>query len=136
LIEGYSDSDRVLLAEIGLYGRYVEIPEYLFIHREHGNRSVRQFKSRQTRNEFIDPSTKGKPVYPYTRELFAFLSAVRRAPLSLSQKRACYAHMFGWAARHAGDLAEDYSYALRLLLRPAKRKLFPSKRGGQGGLVA
>ena len=38
-----ADSDRVMLAELSLYGRYARISEFLFLHREHphaGNQRV------------------------------------------------------------------------------------------------
>ena len=35
LYGSYADYDRVMIAELGLYGRFVEIPETLFFRREH-----------------------------------------------------------------------------------------------------
>jgi glycosyltransferase involved in cell wall biosynthesis len=41
LIGSYSGSDRVLLAEVALRGRWVRLPEPLFLHREHPRRATR-----------------------------------------------------------------------------------------------
>src|SRR5262249_45754519 len=40
LIDNYSDSDRTLLADLGLRGPFYEIPEPLFLHRMHEKGSV------------------------------------------------------------------------------------------------
>lgn len=126
LIAGYADSDRVLLAEIGLHGRYVEVPEYLFLHRQHPMRATRHFKSRQTRSVLMNPALAGKAPFAYTRELFGFAAAVRRAPIKPAQRLRCHARLLGWLAHHATCFGEDYSYALRLTFRPLKRLLFPA----------
>lgn len=42
LIGTYSGSDRVLLAEMALRGRWVRLREPLFLHREHANRATRK----------------------------------------------------------------------------------------------
>ena len=41
LIGTYSGSDRVLLAEMAVRGRWVRLPELLFLHREHARRATR-----------------------------------------------------------------------------------------------
>jgi glycosyltransferase involved in cell wall biosynthesis len=40
--ESYVGSDRMLRAEIALQGKFLEIPEYLFLSRDHAERSVRR----------------------------------------------------------------------------------------------
>ena len=51
LLADYADCDRVMLAEMGLAGRMIELEPALFVRREHAARSVRQYNSRQTRSE-------------------------------------------------------------------------------------
>lgn len=41
LIGTYSGSDRVLLAEVAMRGRWVRLPDLLFLHREHPRRATR-----------------------------------------------------------------------------------------------
>ena len=133
LLSNYADCDRVLLAEVGLAGRIQEIPEYLFIHRQHDNRSVARYRSRQTRSAWFDPSKEGKPVFPYTREFLGFLTAIGRSTLSLGEKVQCQAHMLKWAVHNAANLTEDLTFALRHVLRPLKHRLVgPPKRNGGG----
>ncbi|MDH3197013.1 MAG: hypothetical protein OEO21_02105, partial [Candidatus Krumholzibacteria bacterium] len=123
LLGNYADCDRVLLAEIGLAGKIHEVPEYLFIHRHHRGRSVMQYTSRQERSAWFDPAQEGKPAFPWARELFGYLAAVRRAPIPAGERVRCRAVMARWAWRNAGGLLEDWSYALRYLLRPVKRRV-------------
>ena len=132
LLANYADCDRVLLTEIGLSGPFVEIEEYLFIHRQHQNRSVRQFKSRQTRAAWFDPSRAGKPAFPYHRELRGYLAAIRRAQISSGDKFKCRALMVRWVAVNAGGLFEDILFALRHVLRPLKHAVLPSPNGEVG----
>lgn len=127
LLSNYADCDRVLLAEIGLAGRFYEIPEYLFIHREHKNRSVRQFKDRQKRSAWFDPSKAGRPAFPYTREFWGYVAAIRRAKLSSGDRGRCYGSMARWVAVNVGGLVEDITFAVRHVLRPVKHRFFPPK---------
>lgn len=126
LLAGYADSDRVLLAEVGLHGRYMEIPDYLFVHRQHDMRASRHYKSRQSRSILMNPRFAGKAPFPYTREFFGFAAAIRRAPLTSAQRARCFRRLLAWVGRYRGEISEDYSYALRLALRPIKRLFFPT----------
>jgi glycosyltransferase involved in cell wall biosynthesis len=121
LLSDYADCDRVLLAEIGLSGRFFEIPEFLFSHREHEDRSVRQYRDRQERCAWFDPRKAGKPGFPYTREFWGFLGAVRRAPIGPGKRLACLGLMARWAVTNRRGLFEDLLFAARYALRPVKR---------------
>lgn len=125
LLANYADCDRVLLTEIGLAGPIVELPEPLFIHRQHPNRSVWQYRNRQTRSAWFDPSQSGRPAMPYTRQYLGYLGAIRRAKISVMSRLACEAIMFAWIARNAAGLWEDVTYAARFALRPLKRRILP-----------
>ncbi len=133
LLANYADCDRVLLAEIGLAGKMREIPDVLFAHREHRDRSVRQYRSRQTRNVWFDPARAGRPAMPYTRQFGEYMKAIGRAPISAGDRAACRLVMCTWLFRNADGLWEDVSYAVRFALRPIKRRVFPpSDRVGSG----
>lgn len=132
LLADYADCDRVLLAEIGLAGPFVELSDALFYHRQHRNRSVWQYRSRQTRSAWFDPAKAGRPVFPYTRQLVGYLGAIRRAPIGPRDRAACTRHMLGWIRHHADGLVEDVTFALRFALRPLKRRLVPESRAVDG----
>jgi glycosyltransferase involved in cell wall biosynthesis len=132
MLADYADCDRVLLAEIGLAGRVVELPEPLFVHRQHKNRSVWQYTTRQTRGAWFDPAKAGRPAMPYSRQFLGYLGAIRRAHLSLSNRLACHALMVRWLGHNADGLWEDVTFAARFVLRPLKRRFVPAS-GNESG---
>jgi glycosyltransferase involved in cell wall biosynthesis len=133
LLGNYADCDRVLLAEIGLAGPVREIPDALFQHRMHTDRSVYQYRTRQTRSAWFDPAKAGRPAWPFTKQFIGYLGAIRRAPVSPAEKLRCAASMGRWLWRNRDGLAEDVSYAVRYRLRPLKRRLQASGASPAGG---
>jgi glycosyltransferase involved in cell wall biosynthesis len=113
----YADSDRVFLAELALRGRFLRIPEPLFLHREHDQRSVHAYPSRQARTLLMDPTQAGKIVFPYWRELFEFFICVRKSPLSLGKRFACYWETIRWMANSQKLLRSDLHVAALELAR-------------------
>ena len=128
LFATYADCDRVLIAEIGLQGRVVELAEPLFVHRQHRNRSVWQFTSRQTRNAWFDPSLAGRPAFPYMKQFRGYLGAIRRAPLTTTERLQCAGVMARWLGHNVGGLWEDVTFAGRYALRPMKRRFASGAR--------
>jgi len=135
LLADYADCDRVLLAEIGLAGRIEEVPDYLFIHRQHDGRSVSQYKSRQWRAAWFNPDKAGKPGFPYTHEWAGLVSAVHRSTMSTRQRLRCYRLMLRWAWVNRSGLIEDVTFGLRYLVRPLKDRIVgpPDEVAGGGG---
>ncbi len=117
----YADSDRVLLVELGLRGRFLEIDEPLFVHRQHEDRSVLRYTTRQTRSAWFDPARAGRPAFPYTRELRDFWSAIGRTPaLSRSERRRCRRVALRRAWQMRDGLREDVVFALRWWIAPLR----------------
>jgi len=113
----YADADRVLLAELALYGRFQVVPEVLFYHREHTNRSVLVAPGRHERSVILDPANAGKILYPHFKELAEFAGAVRRSPVAFGQRLRCYAHLLGWSFEYRRRLWMDITIATRLILK-------------------
>ena len=65
LIAPFAGSDWALLAELALLGRFIEIDEELFLHREHPDRSTRVYSHSRDRAEWFDTSKAGRTTYPY-----------------------------------------------------------------------
>ena len=103
----YSESDRVLLAELALRGRFVDVPEVLFHRREHGGRSVRTFPTARDRLAWFNPALVGHPVFPEWRLGRGFTEAVLAAPLSARDRARCLAEMGRWSVLHAPHLARN-----------------------------
>ena len=107
LIANYPGSDRTLMAEISLLGRFYEIPEYLFFSRDHTERSTRK-GTIHSRATWFDTSKSNQTVFPQWRLLLELLRCIKSSSLKKSQKMYCYLSMSNW-------LMSNYNYA-RLIL--------------------
>lgn len=87
----YTGSDRTLLVELALQGRFIEIPDELFHLREHPQRSVRRETSRrrQTREAWFDSSRAGKIVFPHWHRVWDYITAVLRTPMPVRDRMRC-----------------------------------------------
>lgn len=93
LIDRYSDSDRVLLAELALRGRIYEIPTVMFYRREHPQTSTRKYVSNRDRMVWFDPNLRAAIYLPFWLKFKGYLSAVWRAPLAPQERLLSYAQI-------------------------------------------
>ncbi|MGA8212719.1 MAG: glycosyltransferase [Candidatus Sulfotelmatobacter sp.] len=114
----FPDSDRCMLAEVALYGKFYQLPDLLFFHREHSEQVTRQFPSRQERMAQLNPERHFLVVFPYFRQFREYLLAIHRTPLSWRERILCYFQMVRWLRNNAYRLTRDLRYFLRTLLRP------------------
>jgi glycosyltransferase involved in cell wall biosynthesis len=103
----YPGADGNLLAEIALYGRIFEIPEYLFFRRDHPQAYTQKYVHTNHVNyreqmawwgsaSLIDITT--------LRNLSEFLRSVRRVPLKWSDRLVCYEQIFDWFTKEGWRL--------------------------------
>lgn len=111
LIGNYSDSDRVLLAALGLQGPFCDVPEVLFFHRLHPGSSVRQHPDRAERSEWFDPAFRGKVMLPYWRELRECFRVVLAAAPGPRQTLCCLLHLGRWTWTNRRRLRADLRQA-------------------------
>ncbi|WP_306320216.1 MULTISPECIES: glycosyltransferase family 2 protein [unclassified Streptomyces] len=112
--DSYHHADRTFVAEIGLHGPFHQVPELLYFRRDHPTRAERANPSKRARCVNLDPRRAGR-LHPTPRLLAeyvaGFVSAIRRAPLSSAERRACYGHLATWATSRArpgaGERVED-----------------------------
>jgi glycosyltransferase involved in cell wall biosynthesis len=108
-IAPYVASDRVLLAELGLLGRFREVPGRLFLLREHPERSVTAIPFHK-RAAWFDPAAGSRRVFPHWRFYTEYFVCVHRVCRRRRERWACYAHLCRWPwknmnwARLASDL--------------------------------
>lgn len=117
LIGPYSGSDHALLQELALLGRYAEIDERLFFHREHAERSMRLHPKDRGREMWFDTSRTSGVSFPRWRMLREFLRAAEDAPLSATQRRGARAALAWWALRHSRMLSTDLLFGGAAALR-------------------
>jgi glycosyltransferase involved in cell wall biosynthesis/thioesterase domain-containing protein len=91
----YVGADRVLLAELGLMGRFRTIDEPLFFERDHPARSVNALPLHR-RAAFFDPGAGSRRIFPHWRLYRECFGVVRRAPLGTAERWACYGHLLRW----------------------------------------
>ncbi|WP_129336158.1 glycosyltransferase family 2 protein [Cellulomonas endophytica] len=108
----YPRSDRALLAEMGLHGRLVEVPEVLFHRREYSGRTTRATDLRTRYPVFTGGPVPPAPM-PHWDLLEGFLAGLRRAPLPAAERARCLAAL------------SDYTQvSTRGLLRELQRRTF------------
>jgi glycosyltransferase involved in cell wall biosynthesis len=117
----YADSDRVLLAELLLYGRFHCVPEYLFFRRAHAGQSTSIASNRQSRTVWFNPGKRGKLIFPHFRQLGEYLGAIMRAPIAFRDRAWCTMEMLRWVGTNGRRLRSDLEFACIQLLRPVYR---------------
>lgn len=110
-IGSYTGSDYVLLLEVCLHGKIHEIPEYLFMRRDHGE-NVRKIPI-QDRWKWFNPNMK-KPVLNYKARLFLeMFKAVDQSDLPMTEKLLCYGELPRWEIRRLRAIGGRYKSALK-----------------------
>lgn len=115
LIGKYAGSDRPLLSELSLRGRFYEVPHYLFYYRHHESQSWGGNKSAQAQQAWYDPRRAGKITFPHWRLLREHLRSISRSPVGLVDRASCYLYMGWWIRKNWRPLSNN------LLLRDVTR---------------
>jgi glycosyltransferase involved in cell wall biosynthesis len=111
LIAPYVNSDRVLLAELGLRGRIHEIPEDLFFRRDHAGSSLRAFPDPRQRVAWFDPKKSASFSFPEWQTLAGYAGAVSRAPVRGVERIRCWKTVAALSASQWRPLLADFKYA-------------------------
>lgn len=117
LLGNYPAHDLPLLAELSLYGRLYEIPDFLFFSRDHSQRGSRAYDYRQPHKAiaWFDPKMSGKLVFPGWRLFAEYLAAIHRSPLSWRDRLLCYSEIAKWLKDYKQNLARDLIVATEYL---------------------
>jgi glycosyltransferase involved in cell wall biosynthesis len=136
-LEGqYADCDRVELAELALYGRFVQLPEVLFSRREHAAQSTKVYRSRHDRTAWFDPDAATQLVFPYFRQLREYVVTIFRVPQRAGVRLRCLQAMAEWTWKQRGQLWEDvhdgaFAIARGIIPQSMRRWLRSVLRGPQ-----
>lgn len=120
----YPSSDTVFLAELALFGTFVELPERLFFRRMF-ERSMEKYPSPYERMKIYDPGNNSRWLFPNWTLFFDHLVAIHRAPLSLRERLLCYSKMHIWLRRWGDKLWPDLTYPF-LHYNPNSARLEPT----------
>ena len=101
--DSYHHADRTIIAELRLYGRFYQVPDWLYFRRDHADRAERRVPDRcGGRCANMDPRRADRLRHPavrlYAEYVWAYISAIRRAPLSAADRRECYRYLAQWLA--------------------------------------
>lgn len=113
LQQNYTDSDRTLLCELSLYGKFYEIPEPLFYKRLHPRNQYIDWRARMA---WFDPALKGQIVFPNWMQFCDYVTTIARVPLPPYSRLCCYGEMLRWLAKHGKYMAKDLLVAVCMLL--------------------
>lgn len=130
LILSYTDSDRTLLAELGLHGRYFEIQERLFLHRQHPGSSCKANPITTgwgARVAWFDPKLRGKILFSRWRQIRELLKAIARAPLGFGEKGKC---LFWLLAYNRGRIKPLFRELVQGVGMAVARLIGPGREGG------
>ncbi len=105
LTASFVGSDRPLLAELGLLGRFHILPDVLFLSREHPGRSVRTDK--RTRGEWFDARLRDGFSMLYWRCLGEYSRSLARVSLDPRERLAAARALGPWVLGHRWQLRED-----------------------------
>lgn len=109
-------ADAVLLARLGLMGRFIEIPRFLFQRRAHDATSeTLRANLRQYATWWSTEKSNGVG-FPYWRVGLEFARAVHGAAIRPSAKIRCYVSVGGWFRRRLRHLGKDLVAAARQLV--------------------
>jgi len=103
----YKGADGNLLAEIGLYGRIYEVPEYLFFRRDHSQAYTQRYVHSEHVNyrELMAWWASDSWInFTVWKNCCEFFRSVRRVPLKWSERMLCYEQIFKWFMREGWRL--------------------------------
>lgn len=101
----YYHADRTFVAELALHGRFHRVPETLYFRRELPDRAGRAHQTVRRWCVIHDPRRASRLRHPTVRLLaeyvWAFTTAIGRAPLSPVDKSRCYRELSAYLASRA-----------------------------------
>jgi len=123
-IANYIGSDRVLLAELSLMGRFWESPEPIYLRRH--SEQYCALKDDKARTSWFNPNTERKYSFTDSDNFFEYVKAIRRVNLSWSDRVLCYLVMVDWLKRKRHRLFTEIKW---LISNTQARQDFSQKRG-------
>ena len=100
LHDSYYRADQAFMVELALYGPFQQVPDWLYFRRHHPGRAHQAMPTMRTWCANLDPKRANRLKHPAIRlvseYVWAQYAAVRRAPLTPEERRACYYEISHW----------------------------------------
>lgn len=130
IMGNYGHGDGVLLAHLGLIGKFYRIPEYLFFSRRHSEQSMRVFGNSVDEGgndyhayaEWFDSSNKGKLIFPQWRILEESLKVIWQVPLPWRVTLRTHLYLLWWTVKMRRHLWSDLHVAGKSIYQHKFRK--------------
>jgi hypothetical protein len=104
--DSFHHADRTIIAELSLHGPFYQVPDWLYFRRDHPERAERACPTTRSRCANMDPRRADRLRHPvvrlYGEYVWAYIAAIRNAPLSPADRRRCYRHLAQWVATRPG----------------------------------
>jgi len=107
LIGSYPSSDMILLGEIALAGRFFEIPDCLFLRRDHPESSVRSNPGWEDRAVWFNPLNKGKLQLHAFKWTIEWMKSICRSPIGVLERLKCVFILCLWAKKNKNEFKQD-----------------------------
>jgi glycosyltransferase involved in cell wall biosynthesis len=109
--DSYHRSDRTLMAELALHGRFYQVPAWLYFRRHHEASLEGTARTIRQKSTAWDPRRANHSTARLLAEyMLGYVRAIAQAPLPVSEKAACYRHLMAWM----GDRAMRRTAASRI----------------------
>jgi glycosyltransferase involved in cell wall biosynthesis len=121
LIGKYDSSDYILVGELALLGKLHQLPDHLFLRRDHPGRSALAHPGPQKSTAWFDSSAKPRRVYfPTWRWFGEYLKAVGRVRIGAADRVRAAAMVLRWSIRVRYRLKRELVAGARTLARSAR----------------
>jgi glycosyltransferase involved in cell wall biosynthesis len=116
LIGAYASSDKILLGELALLGRFIQLPDPLFLRREHTGSSVRANPDIAARNLWFDTSAPGSTGFPRWKWLGEYAKGIVHVPVALLEKSRSLWELRRHVAREQDRFAAELKRPVKTFL--------------------
>ena len=100
--DSYHRSDRTLMAELALHGRFYQVPAWLYFRRHHEASLEGTARTIRQKSTAWDPRRANHSTARLLAEyMLGYVRAIAQAPLPVSEKAACYRHLMAWMGDRA-----------------------------------
>lgn len=114
LLGVFIGSDICFHAELSLYGKFREVPEFLFLRRFHAEAS--SSKSGEQLQQFYNPGHRSRLYLREWRHLFENLRSIARSPIGIAEQVPAAAWLLRSALRSRDQYVGEVKHAVRQLL--------------------
>lgn len=103
--DSYHHAEHPVVAALCLHGPFLQVPDWLYFRRDHPQQAERACGTMRARCANMDPRRANRLRHPvvrlYAEYLWAYITAIHRAPLTSVERRECYRHLARWLASRA-----------------------------------